>query len=212
MVRFKRLYFKLIKKLLYNKEPKIKVKNITVLLDNGHGIETSGKRSPLWEDNTQLFEWSYTRRLTDAIKTRLESMDINTIKIVPGDSDVSLSKRAAIVNSYCKTQSCILVSVHLNAFDGTAKGWEIWTTTKNNNSDKLAECFLDNFECYFPDKKLRGAKEKDYTLLYKSNCPCVLTENFFMDNEEECRFLMSEEGFNKVVDLHVSAILKYLRE
>lgn len=187
------------------------MKNITVLLDNGHGIETPGKSSPLWEDNTQLFEWSYTRQLTDAIKTRLESMDIKTIKIVPDDTDVSLSKRAATVNEYCKTQDCILVSVHLNAFDGTAHGWEVWTTTKKNNSDKLAQCFINKFPIYFPNKKLRGAKEKNFTLLYKANCPCVLTENFFMDNYEECKMLMSEDGFNKIVDLHVSAILDYLR-
>lgn len=30
-----------------------------VLLDNGHGKETSGKRSPLWKDGSQLFEWEY---------------------------------------------------------------------------------------------------------------------------------------------------------
>ena len=33
-----------------------------VILDNGHGIDTPGKRSPIWEGNTQLFEWDFNRK------------------------------------------------------------------------------------------------------------------------------------------------------
>lgn len=31
-----------------------------VILDNGHGKETPGKRSPIWGDGSQLFEWEFT--------------------------------------------------------------------------------------------------------------------------------------------------------
>ena len=34
-----------------------------VLLDNGHGENTAGKRSPKWKDGTQLFEWEYAREI-----------------------------------------------------------------------------------------------------------------------------------------------------
>ena len=119
------------------------------------------------------------------------------------------------MNELVKKQSCILVSVHCNAGGGT--GWEIWTTTKKNNSDKLAQCFIDTYKEQFPNwntkrhiEKLRGHKEKDWTLLYMSNCPCVLTENWFMDTESNCKWLLSEEGFDQVCTLHVNAIKKYL--
>lgn len=181
-----------------------------VLLDNGHGKETPGKRSPVWKDGTsQIFEWEYTRRLTKEIQYELTKLGIDSIRIVDGDEDVKLSARARIVNEYCKKDRCILVSVHLNATPN-ATGWEVWTTKKENNSDKLAQYFLDVFPEIFPDEKLRGAKEEDFTLLYKSNCPCVLTENFFMDSLKDKELLQSQDGFNKIVKLHVEAIKKYM--
>ena len=183
-------------------------KDIIVLLDNGHGKKTPGKRSPLWSDGTQLFEWEYTRKLCDTISLKLQELNIRSIKIVTEDEDISLSERANRVNNFCKQGDCILVSIHCNAGKGT--GWECWTTTKKNNSDKLANIFVETFKELFPDKKCRGHKEKDFTILYKSNCPCVLTENFFMDTESDCKFLMSTEGFDRIVDFHVKSILKYL--
>ena len=37
--------------------------NTLVILDNGHGINTPGKRSPVWDDGTQLFEWKFNRNI-----------------------------------------------------------------------------------------------------------------------------------------------------
>ena len=34
---------------------------ITILLDNGHGCDTPGKRSPVWPDGRQLLEWEFNR-------------------------------------------------------------------------------------------------------------------------------------------------------
>ena len=38
-----------------------------IILDNGHGKETKGKRSPKWDDGTQLFEWEFNRAIVDGI-------------------------------------------------------------------------------------------------------------------------------------------------
>ena len=40
-------------------------------------------------------------------------------------------------------------------------------------------------------------------------CPAVLTENMFHDNRQDVDFLMSEQGFRAIVDLHVAAIREY---
>ena len=40
--------------------------------------------------------------------------------------------------------------------------------------------------------------------------PAVLTENFFMDSHPDCAFLLSEEGQQAIVDLHVTGITAYL--
>ena len=38
-------------------------------------------------------------------------------------------------------------------------------------------------------------------------CPAVLTENMFMDNEKDCKFMMSSEGIETLAALHVDAIV-----
>lgn len=192
-------------------------KNILVLLDNGHGSTTPGKKSLVLNNGEQLFEWSYTREITQLIEEKLNELNINCVRIVDTDEDVSLSERSEIANTYTKKQKCIFISVHCNAAGNgkewsKANGWEIWSTEPDNNSDKLAQCFLDVYPDIFPERKLRGHKEKNFTVIYKTNCPSVLTENFFMDNEEECKFLLSEEGKKKITELHVAAILKYLND
>lgn len=181
-----------------------------VLLDNGHGKETPGKRSPKWSDGTQLLEWEYTRMITKRVKERLDRLGIRCVRLVPEDNDISLSSRAERANKYIKKYKCVMVSVHCNASrDGKGYGWEVWSTKAKNNSDKLAKCFTDSFDrCVFC-RKLRGHKEENYTVLYKTNCPCVLTENFFMDNFDDCSYMLSDEGISEIVDLHVEAVLRY---
>lgn len=183
--------------------------NITVLIDNGHGINTPGKCSPIWSDGTQLFEWQYNRIIARRVKAELEKIGVKCELIVPEEVDISLWERVKRINAY--SGRCIVVSIHCNAAGSIqANGWECWTTTRKNNSDKLAECFLDNFKDVFPDKKNRGAKEKHFTILNGSKFPIVLTENFFMTNEEECKWMLTDECISKIVNLHVISIKQYL--
>lgn len=185
---------------------------MTIILDNGHGQETPGKRSPKWSDGTQLLEWKWTRRLVKAIHNQLASEGLNSVILVPETTDIGLSARANRANAIIQKEganNCIFISVHGNA--GGGKGWEVFSTTKKNKSDELAECFISEFSKIFPDRKNRGHKEQDFTVIYKTNCPAVLTENFFYDNEEECKYMLSNEGFNKIVELHVVAINKYIK-
>lgn len=40
-----------------------------ILIDNGHGNDTPGKRSP----DGRLLEWAYTREIADRVAARLQS-------------------------------------------------------------------------------------------------------------------------------------------
>lgn len=179
-----------------------------VILDNGHGKNTPWKRSPVWSDGSQLREWSWAREIVSLIKERLDAQGIDSLILVPEDEDISLSERAARCNKIQEDK--VLISVHGNASNGKAQGWEIFTTTSKNNSDKLAQCFINNFEYCFKGRRNRGHKEKDFTLLYKADCPCVLTENFFYDNEDDCQYMLSDMGKDSIVEAHVRSILEFL--
>lgn len=189
-----------------------------VILDNGHGRNTAGKRSP----DGSIVEWEYTRDLVDKIKIELEILGYTVFKIVPEEEDIKLSVRASRANQIIAkygASNCILVSVHCNAAgDGTkwmnGRGFEVWTTEGQNNSDRLAEQLC--YACLDNGVKLRMDKtdgdmdrEKNFTIIYLAQCPAVITENMFMDNKEDVEFLLSDDGFWDLVSIHVDGIHRY---
>ena len=191
-----------------------------IIIDNGHGMDTPGKRSPLWPDGTQLFEWSYTRMIAKDIVDRLRILGIDAVQLVPEDADVPLSVRVRRVNKLAATygcKNCLCVSVHCNAsINGKARGWEIHTCKGQTLSDVYASIFYDEAKKVLSDNtKMRGDWsdgdpdwDSNFAILRDTICPSVLTENGFMDNEDDCRYMLSEEGRKEIVSLHVSAIIR----
>ena len=111
------------------------MREFCVLLDNGHGKETPGKRSPKWSDGTQLFEWEENRKIVAAIEKKLDRLGIKYIHLVPEEKDIPLSTRAARANKYINQYRCIMISVHCNAAreNNVAWGWSVWSTKAKNN-------------------------------------------------------------------------------
>jgi N-acetylmuramoyl-L-alanine amidase len=157
----------------------------------------------------------------DKLKQALEALGYIVFKIVEEDIDISLSERTrranVIVNKY-GAGNCIFISVHCNAAGNgqwmNATGFSVWTTKGTTNSDKLAECMCN---CCEPEGiKLRkdltdGDKdyEANFTVIFKTNCPAVLSENLFMDNKGDLAILMSDEGVQKLLNIHINGIQKY---
>lgn len=184
-----------------------------IILDNGHGWNTSGKRSPVWNDGTQLFEWKFNRILVKEIKRRLDNLGIESIILVPEDYDISLRDRCNRVNAiYKDRKDAILISIHANAGGGT--GWEAWTSVGDTKSDYYARVLYTSAGQYLKKWKIRTDfsdgdpdKENQFYILKHTMCPAVLTENLFMDNEKDCKFMMSSEGIETLAALHVDAIV-----
>ncbi len=201
---------------------------ITVLIDNGHGITTPGKCSP----DGKLLEYAYTRKVVKEVVRRLRLLGVDARVLVPEDADIPLGERANRVNAVCdrvgKDNVC-LVSVHLNAAGNgkqwmSATGWEAWTTKGQTRGDVLADCLYDAAErvlggVFGSDSRLKirtdmtdgdRDKEENWTILYRSKCASVLTENFFMDNKTDASWLQSDAGFDAIVRLHVEGIKAYI--
>jgi hypothetical protein len=53
-------------------------------------------------------------------------------------------------------------------------------------------------------------KEENFYILKNTVSSAVLTENFFMDTEKDCRFIMSGKGRQKVAEMHVKAIRRVI--
>jgi N-acetylmuramoyl-L-alanine amidase len=196
-------------------------KNKVIILDNGHGQETPGKRSP-----DGLFrEYQWTRMFVKRLKKKLEICGYTVFDIVPEDDDIGLTARANRANKICDhygAGNCVFISVHCNAAgaDGkwhNATGWSAWTTEGKTNSDRLAELMCE--ECEIEGVKLRkdtsdGDKdwEKNFTVIYKTKCPAVLTENMFQDSKSDVEFLNSEEGIESLLRIHMFGIRRWFED
>lgn len=187
-----------------------------IIFDAGHGCNTPGKRSPVWADGKQLLEWEFNRDIVKRTCNILDKKGVSYDIISYEREDISLTTRANRANAIATrkgTRNCLLVSVHANAGCGT--GWEVWTSRGRTLSDIYADIFFDVATDKLSEFKMRADttdgdndKEESFAILRKSTCPAILTENLFMDTERDCRFLLSEEGRERIAELHAEAILK----
>lgn len=193
-----------------------------ILIDNGHGENTAGKRSP----DGMFREYQYAREIACEVERRLRSMGYDAERIVKENVDVPLGERAARVNEECRehgVSNVLLVSIHCNAAGNGAewmgaRGWSAYTTKGRTKSDALAECLYAEAEKNFPGMKIRKDKqdgdsdwEEDFYILRKTKCAAVLTENFFQDNKEDVLYLISYAGREAVVKTHVDGIVNYIK-
>ena len=210
---------------------------MVILIDNGHGENTFGKCSPLLKGSGlsideqfiadgRFKEWKYARIIASKVVDGLKAKGHDARLLVTEDKDISLGERCKRVNNVCSQYGAgnvILISVHANAMGNatqwmTGHGWEAYTTRGQNNSDKLAECLYKAAEKNLKGQKIRkdlsdgdSDKESGLYILKHSNCPCVLTENFFYDNKDDLKYMTSEAGINAVVQTHSDGIEDYLK-
>lgn len=191
-----------------------------VLLDNGHGKETAGKRSPIWSDGSQLFEWEFNRDIVRRIAEKLQADGVPYRILVPEENDISLSERVKRANEIAKENNgkVYVLSVHANAGGGT--GWEVYTSPGETKADAIATVFAEEAQRIFvPDGwRMRfdyadgdPDKEAAFYILKHTSCPAIVTENFFMDTEKDCRFIMSDDGREQIADMHVAAIKRVVK-
>lgn len=189
-----------------------------VLIDNGHGENTPGKRSP----DGRLREWAYSREIADRVVSGLRKLGIDAERIVNEDTDVPLSERCRRANAIYSTtgKKAIFVSIHCNAAGSgaswmNARGWSVFVSNNASvSSKKLATYLCEAAE----DMKLQVRRpapkqpywEQNLAMCRDTNCPAVLTENFFQDNKEDVEYLLSAEGKRDIVQIHVDGISKYL--
>lgn len=192
-----------------------------ILIDNGHGSNTPGKRSP----DGSILEYKYTREIAQRVVDELKARGYDAERIVTEDYDVSLGERCRRVNAKCKahgSHNVLLVSIHNNAAGAggwmNARGWSAYTTKGRTLSDALADCLYKAAESYLIGQKIRKDTqdgdpdwEENFYILRNTICAAVLTENFFMDSREDVAYLLSEAGKSAIVKTHVEGIIAYIK-
>ena len=213
---------------------------IVELYDNGHGIDTQGKCSPdkslrEYKKARELVRDIVAKRRAMVYDARILVPEDKDISLKERCRRVN-----AICNQY-GASNVILVSVYCNAAgaDGkwkTAGGWCVYTSPGQTKADILATSIwnaaqdsLKPYKDRFPILQTQGAYDKrqvpiradwsdgdpDYearfAVLTGTKCPAVLTESLFQDNKADVDFLLSKEGHNAIVDLHVKGVDNYVK-
>ena len=122
-------------------------------LDDGHGMETQGKRTPklktdlmfrgkLRKKGTIIHENDFNENIMELIEKGLDRFGIDHIQLAEGDTDIPLKNRVKKAN---KLNCDLVVSCHANALEGDK--WQdkayglvvIHTENCSSTSKKLAK-------------------------------------------------------------------------
>jgi len=174
------------------------------LLDFGHGGYDSGAvgKNGTYEKNINM---SVGFKIANYLKfTGINVCYTRDNDKVSWPSNLSqdLAKRMQIANSY---NPDIFVSIHCNSFSANSKGFEIFTTPGQNNSDILAIKIHSRVKYAFPNLVYREDlsdgdidKEAKFYVIKYAKCPSTLIELLFISNPEEEKMLNDPEFQDKM--------------
>jgi N-acetylmuramoyl-L-alanine amidase len=193
-------------------------KTIAFCLDDGHGMETTYKSSPL----TGMMENDFNRNVVRHIVEYCKANNILYKEVAQGDTDVPLATRTNLANAWyseLKKQHsdlyCIYISCHANAGGGT--GSEIWVHSQAaSETIKVAQITLDEITSSLGLKN-RGVKKgfvsnpsADFHINRESKMTSMLVEYAFMDSEKDAQLLLSDDFRKACARATVKGILTYL--
>lgn len=192
------------------------MKKLTIILDAAHGAETPGKRSP----DGRFREYKWSRDIIDTLKNQLETLGYEVFESNPTDKEIGLSKRVSNTNKIARSNK-VFISIHSDAAGNgsdwmLARGYSVYTTPGQNNSDKVAEVILNNLQKDFPELKGRfdnsdGDKDKEanFQVIKGANCPAVLIEWCFQDNKEDVEILLNDKYNERFITSIIKSIEKW---
>jgi N-acetylmuramoyl-L-alanine amidase len=194
-----------------------KASDYLIALDDGHGINTAGKRTPYISSfGRAIHENEFNRAKVAYLDAELKRCGFRTLLVAPTDSDTSLKARTDLANS---KKADLYLSEHYDAldgkFDGAGKDPEgftvfVYNGHLNKDAGRLAKLVSKNLANGTPQKN-RGVKEANLHVLRETDMTAILTENGFMDNEREAR-LMVDKSFQKECAIETAkAVCEYFK-
>lgn len=207
-----------------------------VILDDGHGKDTAGKRTPPIKDlnNRVIREWEFNSAIVEKLGNEIcNSLDGNVevaySKLTVNNSidtgiDIRVSNANSIANKWIAKGSnrslsdVIFVSIHYNAagscaeFSTTCKGGiETLYHISSNEAKELAG-FIQSNMIYNTKLIDRGIKTRtDLGVLNRTKMTAVLVECGFMDVYSEAMLMLDNTYHEKVVTSIVDGICEYFK-
>ncbi len=172
-------------------------KNITVVVDPGHGGRDPGKIGV-----NDALEKDINLSIAFKLKKLLEENDIKVIMTREDDSGLysasdsnkkvaDMRKRVERINN---SEAVLAISIHQNSFtQESSKGAQVFYYSNSKEGKNFAEIMQNQLKKTLQDGNKRVAKSNDsYYMLKKVECPIVIVECGYMSNYAESALLIED--------------------
>ncbi|SET49052.1 N-acetylmuramoyl-L-alanine amidase [Salinibacillus kushneri] len=170
-------------------------------LDPGHGgSDTGASGNGLDEKHIVL---DIARRIRDILVSEYENVNVRMSRT--DDSTVSLSQRTNDANAW---GADYYLSIHCNAFNGSATGYEDYIHISLSDSSQTAEYQDIMHEEITKVNQLRdrGQKKANFHVLRETTMSALLTENGFIDNVNDADLLRDPSYRQTLARGHVNGL------
>lgn len=173
-------------------------------IDNGHGYETAGKRTP----DGSMREWEFNYATAQYLKDELNYNGFRTLMLSDTKSDTSLANRVKKAND---AKCALVISIHANALNGvwgTHGGIETFAYKQGVIGDKVANVVQAKLASS-TGLRNRGVKYNNLYMTRETKMPSILVECGFMDNKDEAALLKSDDYRRKCAKAIAQGICNY---
>lgn len=175
-----------------------------LVLDAGHGLNTSGKQTMNGSKGV-IKEWTLNNNVCNKIQAILKDYDVTIHRTddTTGKTDISLSERVKRCNNY---NPHLFVSIHHNAGGGV--GTEVYWHTKGTAEDKKVAGIVAPKLASKCGMRNRGVKQASFAVL---GCKptAILVEGGFMDSSDY-DIITSDKGQQAYAEAVAESIIEYL--
>jgi N-acetylmuramoyl-L-alanine amidase len=172
-------------------------------LDPGHGGSDSGATgNGLQEKNITL---DIALRIRDLLEKDYEDVAIRMSRTT--DTTKTLSERTSDANAW---GADYFLSIHVNAFNGSAQGYEDFIHDSLSDSSQTAQYRNIMHEEIMKVNNLvdRGKKKANFHVLRETAMSALLTENGFIDHVGDAEKLKSPSWRQAVAQGHVNGLAR----
>ncbi|PSL48521.1 N-acetylmuramoyl-L-alanine amidase [Salsuginibacillus halophilus] len=157
----------------------------TIVIDAGHGGHDAGAEAYGLKEKNLVLNMAWK------VEELLEDEGVDVVMTRDGDYFVELSERVSIAES---VDADSFISLHVNAFNGSAHGTETYWHERyaSQDSKELAEHIQENL-IEMRRTMDRGVKHGNFHVIRETTMPSVLAEIAFVDNYEDAQRLNSSE-------------------
>jgi N-acetylmuramoyl-L-alanine amidase len=197
------------------------------LLANGSAnpAATPGKETPYLKGlGRRVQEEEFNQPTAEYLRQELKKAGVHVYNPAPDSRDTPLKERTDFANKiywqYCSKYGktnvvAIYVSIHFNAVDGVFNGNDpsgfsvhIYKGQKGKEAGRLAQCIIDELKNGTKQVN-RGIVEQDLAITRDTVMPAALSENGFMDNEDEAKLMIDPAFQKEVASEHAKGICTY---